>query len=153
MLLSLSKSEALLTNLSGKSSSASIGSYENCWLGLLTTLPADDGTGAAEPGSGKNYARVEIHSLMSVSSRVAQNSDDIDFHADYDESDPSAATGADWGTIKGVGLFTSRTGNTMYAWGKLTQDVTVSTHNTLHIRKNKLKITLTEVTASASVSS
>lgn len=151
MLISKIKSAAILNNICGKSSSVTIGTQDNCWLGLFTTKPGADGTGGVEVGSGKNYSRVEISTFMGVTDRSAINTADINFNAAIVPSDPDAQTGADWGTIVAFGLFTSKTGSTLYAWGDLDQPVTVNTHNTLHFLTGKFEIYLDEVAASASV--
>lgn len=145
MLLTTSKSTALLNNICGKSQSFSIGSNENCWLGLFTTKPGSDGSGGVEVSStNTNYSRVEIHDLMSATNRSIKNIYDINFNAAIVPSDPSAATGADWGTIVAFGLFTSRTGSTLYAWGDLDTPVTVNTQSTLHFLKEDFEIFLDE---------
>lgn len=150
MLLSTAKSASLLENICGKSSSVSIGSNNNCWLGLYTTKPSDAGSGGVEVGSGKNYSRVNISSLMSATGRSIVNTNDINFNAAIVPSDPDAQTGADWGTIVAFGLFTSQTGGTVYAWGDLDESVTVNTQNTLHFLTGKFEIFLDEsVSASA----
>lgn len=150
MLLTTAKSVALLENICGKSASVSIGSNNNCWLGLFTTKPSDAGSGGVEVGSGKNYSRVNISSLMSASNRSIVNSSDINFNAAIVPSDPTAVTGADWGTIVAFGLFTAQTGGTLYAWGSLDSSVTVNTQNTLHFLAGKFELFLDEsVTASA----
>ena len=150
MLLSNTASAALLGNICGKSASVSIGTNGNCWLGLFTTKPNASGTGGVEVGSGKNYSRVNITSLMSGSGRTIVNSNDINFNAALNPSDPSAASGADWGTIVAFGLFSAQTGGTMYAWGDLDNSVTVNTQNTLHFLAGNFEISLDEtVTANA----
>lgn len=150
MLLSTTASAGLLTNICGKSASTSIGSNGNCWLGLFTTKPSDSGTGGVEVGSGKNYSRVNISSLMTVTNRSAVNANDINFNAAIKPSDPDAQTGADWGTIVAFGLFTTQTGNVLYAWGDLDEPVTVNTQNTLHFLAGKFELFLDEsVSASA----
>jgi len=151
MLLSTAKSASLLENICGKSAQVSIGSHQNCWLGLFTTKPNDAGSGGVEVGSGKNYSRVNIYTLMTATNRSAVNSYDINFNAAIDPSDPDAQSGADWGTIVAFGLFTSRTGGTLYAWGDLDSPVTVNTQNTLHFLEGNFELFLDEsVTANAS---
>ena len=144
MLISLTKSSDTLTNIFGKSSSFSIGSNGNCWLGLFTTAPQSDGTGGVEVGSGKNYARVEIHNVMSITNRKATNNADINFNPAINPADPSAASGYDWGTIVAVGLFTASTGGTLYAWGTLDTSVSVTTKQSFHILTGDLEVNLTE---------
>ena len=150
MLLSTAKSTALLENICGKSTSVSIGSNNNCWLGLYTTKPNASGTGGVEVGAGKNYSRVNITSFMNATNRSIANTSDINFNPAIVPSDPSAVTGADWGTIVAFGLFTTQTGGTVYAWGDLESPVTVNTQNSLHFLTGKFEIFLDEsVSASA----
>ena len=149
MLLSKSASAALLANICGQSTSVSIGAKDSCWLGLFTVKPNADGTGYTEVGSGKNYARVEISDFMTATDRSIANTADINFNAAIVPSDPEAATGADWGTIVAFGLFTTKTGSVLTAWGDLTQPVTVNTQNTLHFLAGKFELFLTEATAEA----
>lgn len=151
MLLSRTASAALLNHLCGKSSSVSIGSNGNCWLGLFTTKPIEEGTGGVEVSSANtNYTRINISSLMSATNRQAINLNDINFNAAIVPSDPDAQTGADWGTIVAFGLFTTQTGGSPYAWGDLLTPVTVNTQNTLHFLTDNFEIILDEVSSSAS---
>lgn len=152
MLLSKTKSAALLENICGKSTNVQIGSNGNCWLGLFTTKPNADGSGGLEVGSGVNYSRVEISDFMTATDRSIVNTADINFNAAIVPSNPDATTGADWGEIVAFGLFTSKTGSTLYAWGDLEESVFVATQNTLHFLTGKFEIYLDEVAASASVS-
>jgi len=144
MLLSTTKSQALLQNICGQSSSVQIGTNGNCWLGLFTTKPSDSGSGGVEVGSGKNYSRVNIATVMSATNRSIVNSNDINFNAAIDPSDPEAATGADWGTIVAWGLWSAQTGGTLYAWGDLDASVTVNTQNTLHFLAGDFELFLDE---------
>lgn len=178
MKLATAKEQALLDNLCGKSSSVSgIGLSGNCYLGVYKQVSSGT-AGAIEFASGvygvevsgNNYARVKIDTLMNrhykshaKSEAAAQdhddrigNTEDINFNAAYDQSDPSAATGADWGTIVGFGLFTAATGGSPYAYGALEKISgsypSVATHNTLHFVKGFFELYLDEASASASVS-
>ena len=144
MLISLTASSSTLSNIFGKSSSFSIGSLNNCWLGLFTTAPQSDGTGYVEVGSGKNYARVEIHSFISATNRKATNSSDINFNPAINPADPETASGYDWGSIVAVGLFNSATGGAPYAWGTLDTAISVLTKQSFHILAGDLEVNLTE---------
>lgn len=145
MLLNLAKSKALLENICGKSTNVSIGSNGSCYLGLFTTAPSSSGTGGVEvSSSGNNYARVEIHSFLTATDRTIVNTSDINFNAAINPADPSAQSGADWGTIVAFGLFTGATGGSAYAWGLLDSSVTVNTQNTLHFLAGDFELTLDE---------
>lgn len=146
MLLLNAKSAALLENICGKSASVQIGPNGSCWLGLFTVKPDSNGANYTEVGSGKNYSRVEISNFMTATNRSIVNTADINFNAAIVPSDPEAATGADWGTIVAFGLFTTKTGSGLYAWGDLDNSVTVNTHNTLHFITGNFEIFLDEST-------
>lgn len=153
MKLAQAKSAALLENLTGNNVSVQIGEKDNCWLGLFTTMPAADGTGGIEPSPTKNYARIEIHTCFTnFNNYSVTNSRDINCNAAIVPSDPTAASGADWGEIVGFGLFASDNAITPYAWGELTEPVTVNTQSTLHFLAGKFTITdagTVEATANA----
>ena len=151
MLLSTTARVNVLNNISGKSGSFTIGSNGNCWLGLSTADPGNTGSSFTEPATASNYARVNIYSLMgtpTTSGAVTSiaNDSDINFNMAVKQSDPSAATGADWGTIVAVGLFTASTGGSPYAWGLLDTSVSVPTQSSLHFYQGKFKISIQEAT-------
>lgn len=145
MLLSKTKSAELLENICGMSPSVQIGEKDECWLGVYTTKPSDDGTGGVEC-SGLNYSRVNISRFMDATDRSIVNVMDINFNAAVDPLNPTATTGADWGTLVAFGLFTDRTSGKAYAWGDLDESITVVTQNTLHFLAGDFEIFLDEST-------
>lgn len=167
MLLSPTASQALLNNIAGKSSSVQIGSNGNCWLGLLTTLPTDAGTGAVEPSASDNYTRIEIHSLMNTTyksfslgeqtatahDRRIGNTSDLNSNVATDPEDPDTPKGHSWGTIVGLGLFSAQTGGNPYAWTSLSSPFSVAAGGAAHLLAGRVEIIITEagVTLTASV--
>lgn len=172
MKLSATNRQALLGNICGKSASISIGSNDNCYLGLYAEA-TESTPGAVELASGvygievsgKNYARENIapdmnttymaHSLGETQNtphtdRIG-NVNEIKFNQAIDLSNPSASTGSDWGNIVGYGLFTASTGGTPYCTGKLTSPVEVVTKWTIHFLKGYFEILIGESVVTASV--
>lgn len=154
MLLTPAKSMTMLRDMVGRGGDTSfIGSKNNCWLGLLTAMPASDGTGYVEVAtSGTSYNRENIYSKMTAedsSNRAISNATDIGFPVCVNPSDQSAA--ATWGTIVGFGLFTSASGSNLYAWGALDESTSVTRMQALHFLAGDFKIFLDQ-SASASAS-
>ncbi|MCR5663829.1 MAG: hypothetical protein K6G17_03005 [Oscillospiraceae bacterium] len=148
MTLSESLNRNLLKALTGQNNGTlSVGNGSACWLGLSKTDPGATGSGFTEL-SGKGYARTNIAAAMNNAFRSASleeteitdharrigNSDQIAFHEALDPEHPEASTGGDWDTATHFGLFTARTGGTLYAWGALDSPVTVNTHEVLLFR-------------------
>ena len=155
----------ILKNVVGISSSVSITTANNCWLGLFTTMPSGvSGSGGVEPSAADNYERMEIHSMMSETyksysqgeasatthtDRVG-NAYNINFNVAIDPDDDTVVTGQDWGTIVGVGLFSSRTAATPYAWASLETPVSVPTGWGLRFLPGRFEISIDEIVANAS---
>ncbi|MBP5269370.1 MAG: hypothetical protein ILO42_00265 [Clostridia bacterium] len=142
MLISLAKSAAVLGNLCGKSDNVAIGVKDNCWLGVFITKPSSDGTGGVEPSAENNYSRVNISWLMNATNRSIVNLYDINFNMATDPSDRSVASGHDWGTVVGFGLFSAQTGGTLYGWGDLSASITINTGNSLNFGAGNFEVFL-----------
>ena len=104
------------------------------WLGLFTTMPGADGTGAVEV-SAAEYGRLDltkagVHSKIYMAGAVvvdgtgddagkkvakSTNQDEIHFQI--------IPAGGTWGTIVGFGIFDAATGGTPYFFGELTAPV------------------------------
>lgn len=101
---------AVLDRLLGDSSGP-IGA--TAFIGLLLTVPNNDGTGVVEP-SGNNYARVSVTNNSTqwpaAVARVKQHANDITFNA---------ATGT-WGTVTHVGVFDALSGGNLRIFDALT---------------------------------
>ena len=121
----------ILESLFGKSSYATLG--PNAYLGLSTTEPSIDGTGATEP-SGNGYSRV----LLGVYSQALtqkmgtpvdgeiQNSVEIHFN----KSTGAWASGA---SIPYAVLYDAATGGNMLAYMDLTTAITVTGANVIPV--------------------
>ena len=170
MLLSETLSTQILKSLTGNgtkpSTSASvgaatsvpIGAYLSCYIGLSTADPTTDGSGFSEPATSKGYKRLECHELMSTTyksyaknetedtahTRRIGNKDELSFHEACLIDNPDSETGADWGKITHIGLFTSESGGTPYAWCKLDNEngVTISTHQKFIFRAGHFELYL-----------
>lgn len=94
------------------------------YVGLLTALPGDTGSGGApsdgtEVTSANGYARVSVgtmatwlsaKSTVNTSQRHRTNANQINF---------PAATGS-WGTVVGYGLWDAASGGNLWAYGAIT---------------------------------
>lgn len=128
-----------------------------CYLGLFKTVPNDNGTGGEEvatPGNNtKNYARfniaadtqmmnsvynsVELGRATTLADRRVGNVKDINFNAARNTTlaDPTqSGSEADWGTVKGFGIYTAATGGTLVGWSALAenQQVPVPANTSFH---------------------
>lgn len=161
MKLSNTLSASILTALLGAGNgSVNIGNGSHCWLGLSDRDPGDDGSLFREP-SGMGYTRTDIAAVMNTRYKSAEleesaatlhyrrigNADQISFHEALDPANPEAATGGDWGSISHWGLFTAKTGGTLYAWGELLNPVNIQTHNVFLFRDGEFEISLEETAA------
>lgn len=125
--------KVLLDHMMGKAAYTMPTSW---WVGLLTTLPADDGTGHVEV-SGGNYARVQVAAAGWTAATageptVADNVGVVTF--------PTAT--ASWGTIVGVGLFDASTAGNMRAWAPLAVSKAVGSGDTASIAAGALDVKL-----------
>jgi len=104
------------------------------YVGLYTTLPADDGTGGVEV-SGGSYARQSVTAssgFNAASAGLVDNAAAIDF---------GTAT-ASWGTIVGFGLFDAVSAGTLHIFGSLTASKTVANGDGAKFLAGELNITL-----------
>lgn len=162
MKLSTTLTTNILNALCGKNNSGTsqvpksdvtIGSYENCWLGLFYGEPTKGGTEL----SGHGYERVEIHELMNTSyqsyalgetsvqshGRRIGNASQISF-AEAIRSNilVDAEHGGKWATATHWAMFTSKSAasSAAIAWGELDEPITVDTHQVFIIRKGHLEL-------------
>lgn len=151
----------------GSTTSISIGSKGNCWLGLLTAIPSGSSSSASEPPRTSNYDRVNIavngglsnayksYSLQeqAVTTHYDRlgNTYNIRFNPAIDPDDEEATTGFDWTGIVAVGLFKERTGSNLYAWAELPSSVTVQTGWSLNFLPGRFEISIGEIIANPSV--
>ena len=84
------------------------------FVGLFTTLPADDGTGGVEV-TGGSYARQGPVTFGAPASGIVANSGAITF--------PTATAG--WGTVLGMGIWDMVSGGNLLYYGLLATSKTV----------------------------
>ena len=98
------------------------------YVGLYTTMPADDGTGGIEV-SGGSYARQSVVFAAPVAGQTANNAL-VQF--------PTATAG--WGTVLGVGLFDALTGGNLLYYGTLTASKTVGLGDQISFASSALTV-------------
>jgi hypothetical protein len=107
----------------------------NHYIGLYTTLPAEDGSGGVEC-SGGSYARVLLANnkttWSAASGGALSNAIVIEF--------PKAT--ASWGTVVGFGLFLADSGGTPIAFGSVSPSKAVEIDDILRFAIGDLDITL-----------
>lgn len=98
------------------------------YVGLFTTMPADDGTGGVEV-TGGSYARQSVTFSAAAGGSTA-NSALVTF--------PTATAG--WGTVLGIGLFDASTGGNLLYYGALTASKTVGIGDTISFAASALTV-------------
>lgn len=106
------------------------------YLGLSSTAPNLDGTGATEPATSAGYKRVELTSLSEPANGVVTNDATIDF----DEST------ADWGTMTHFVIFDSETGGNLLMYGALSVSRTVEAATIMTIKAGSLNLSVVNPT-------
>jgi hypothetical protein len=106
------------------------------YVGLSTTEPSIDGTGATEPGSSTGYARVKLTDLSTPANGVVTNSSTLDF---------PESTGS-WGTITHYVIYNALTGGTLLMYGKINPSRAVEEGTTISVKKSSLKISVVSTT-------
>ena len=104
------------------------------YIGLYTTLPADDASGGVEV-SGGSYARQSVTAssgFNAASGGAVTNASAIDF----------GTASASWGTIVGFGLFTAVSGGTLKYFGSLSANKTVASGDGCKFNAGQLSVTL-----------
>ncbi len=115
MAFKLSAADTVLGQFTGRVSN---GILSSCWMGLLKSAPADDGTGFIEQ-SGNGYLRALIG--ISRQSATQKMSAAVDRHTENKEIIyfPEAVDGS-WSGLPHWALFETETGGTPEMWGPLT---------------------------------
>ncbi len=98
------------------------------YVGLFTTVPADDGTGGVEV-SGGSYARQSV-AFNAASGGTTANTALVTL--------PTAT--ASWGTVLGIGLFDASTGGNLLYYGTLTVSKTVGIGDTMAFASSALTV-------------
>jgi hypothetical protein len=127
-----SRENAVLDRLFGLAALTPPGTY---YVGLMTTAPADDGSGVVEPIGG-SYARVGVTNDLTqwpaASGGQKSNANDIVF--------PTASAG--WGTVTHFGLFDAAVAGNLVAFGPLDAPRTVLNGDDFRFLSGALTITL-----------
>ncbi len=98
------------------------------YVGLFTTMPADDGTGGVEV-SGGSYARQSV-AFDAASGGSTSNTALVTF--------PTAT--ASWGTVLGIGLFDALSGGNLLYYGTLTTSKAVGNGDTISFSAGALTV-------------
>ena len=104
---------------------------EKYYLGLSSSEPGLDGTGATEPVDG-GYARVELTVMGQPENGVVTNTASIDF--------PEST--AEWGKMTHFLVNGQETGGELLMYGALTPTRTVETATVMTIKKGALKLSV-----------
>lgn len=149
MYLNTTATQNLLYQLCGKNNGFAPLTNGSCYLALFTTVPDSAGAGGVEvdnPASNiKNYSRynlaadstmmnsvynsIELGRTTTTADRRVGNTKDINFNAARNTTlpDPSqSGSEADWGAIKGFGIYTAASGGTLVGWSALAENQQIS---------------------------
>lgn len=106
------------------------------YLGLSSTAPNLDGTGATEPLVSANYSRVELTNLGQPVNGVISNSSEISF--------PESSSS--WGVMTHFVIYDSQTNGKVLMYENLSQARSVEPSTIVMIKPGSLKITLANPT-------
>lgn len=110
------------------------GSPATLYVGLFTDMPDSDGTGGTEV-TGGSYARVAVTNNSTkwpaASAGQKSNGEAINF----------ATATANWGTVKGVGIFSASSGGTPKYFGALEANRTINNGDAFSFAIAQLLIT------------
>lgn len=106
------------------------------YLGLSSTAPNLDGTGATEPLVSANYSRVELTNLSQPVNGVISNSSEISF--------PESSSS--WGVMTHFVIYDSQTNGNLLMYENLSQARSVEPSTIVMIKTGSLKITLANPT-------
>lgn len=102
------------------------------YLGLSSSAPDVDGSGATEPLASAGYARVELDSLDIPVNGVISNKEEIAF--------PESS--ASWGTVTHFVLYDAPVNGNLLMFNVLSQARNVETATIVMVKKGSLKLTL-----------
>jgi len=109
------------------------------YLGLSSSAPDVDGSGATEPLASAGYARVELTSLDVPANGVITNKNEISF--------PESS--ASWGTVTHFVLYDAPTNGNLLMFNVLSQARSVETATIVMVKTGSLKLTLANPAAPA----
>lgn len=105
---------------------------EKYYLGLSSTVPSLDGTGATEPPASAAYQRMELDVLSEPTNGVITNASQIDF--------PEST--ADWGKMTHFLVFDAATGGNLLMYGLLNKSRTVEEETVMSIKAGSLNLSV-----------
>lgn len=125
---------AVMGNLFGTKTDPSLPT--TYYLGLSTTAPNKEGTGATEPStSGTAYARVQLSNLSEPADGVITSEETITF--------PEAT--ADWGTISHYVIYDAAASGNLLMYGPLDNSRRVEANTVVSFRPGGLTLTLADL--------
>lgn len=105
----------------------------NYYLGLSTSAPQTDGSGAKEPSTnGTGYLRVALTGLSTPENGVVKTTKDISFNESL----------SSWGTVTHYVVYDAPSGGNLLFYGTLATTCTVDKNTVVTIRSGELTITL-----------
>jgi hypothetical protein len=109
----------------------------NLYYGLFTTTPDGDGADGVEV-TGTGYGRVEVVNNAAnfpdaSGAAVKSNGLTVSF----------PAAGGSWGTVTGVGIFSTSSGSTLLAWAAIAAPTVVTNDRTVYLNPEDFSITVT----------
>lgn len=100
------------------------------WLGLSSTAPSVDGTGATEPSDvGTAYARIQLTGISEPTAGEVTNSETLSF--------PEST--ADWGNMLYYLVYDSQTGGNLCLYDELENSRRVETNTVVTFKPQTLK--------------
>lgn len=105
---------------------------EKYYLGLSSTAPNAEGSGATEPASGTGYARVELTTLSAPTNGVVTNTAAIDF----------AESTAEWGTMTHFVIYDALTDGNLLMYGELSASRRVEAATIMTIKIGSLNLSV-----------
>ena len=108
----------------------------NYYIGLSSTPPALDGTGATEPSGSANYARVKLETLGEPAGGVITNTAAVSF----DEST------ANWGVMSHFVIYDALSGGNLLMFDTLSAARNVESATIVTIKAGSLTLTLSNPT-------
>lgn len=108
---------------------------QNYYIGLSTTAPSQDGTGATEPADG-SYARVSMDSFSIPNSGVITNSAELAF--------PDSTT--DWGTVTHYVVYDAATNGNLLIYNTLEKPRIVQSESQVRFNAGTITFTLESAT-------
>lgn len=107
------------------------------YIGLSTSAPDEDGTGATEPSSSAGYARVAISNLGDPVNGEVSNEQAISFN----ESTSS------WGTITHYVIYDAATSGNLLMYGQFLIPRIVETGTIMLLKEGSLTLTVADIDA------